>query len=531
LSLLLLCSIGSAEPLPDASDGVGRSIYREGRTRSGEPVRATVQQGVVLSGADAACVQCHRRSGLGGSEGQNAIRPIAGRLLFSPTAASGAAPAREKAGGPQRPPYTPASFARALREGVDPSGRRLDPLMPRYALSDEDIAGLSAYLATLSTGDAPGVTPTEIHFATVIAPGVAPETRGALLDVLHAFFRDKRGDTRKEARRRELGREPMYRGFRRWVLHVWELEGAPDTWREQLAARYSEQPVFAVIGGVGNGSWRPVHDFCEDRALPCLFPDVDYPALDAPGYYSVYFSRGVALEAEVLAKALVQPPASEGPIVQVFREDALGPVPARALHAALQQRGVAVVDHAVPRGQSPDAVFWSALFRDVRPSVLILWLDDADLRQFAAAPVPPLPALYVSGSLSQSQGAALGEAWRGRTHVVRLFEPARNLHRHLARMQAWLRARGIRASDPRTQANAYFAATLAGEAISHLGENFSRDYFLEGVEQMTEVSLAASIYPHLSLGPGQRFASRGGYVLDLAGDGEAAVSLGDWLVP
>jgi hypothetical protein len=79
---LLLAQGGLAAEPPAAvvaSHLAGQPIYRDGLLASGEPVRATVQKGVVLSGAEAACVNCHRRSGLGGSEGQNPIRPIAGR--------------------------------------------------------------------------------------------------------------------------------------------------------------------------------------------------------------------------------------------------------------------------------------------------------------------------------------------------------------------------------------------------------------------------------------------------------------------
>ena len=39
---------------------------------------------------------------------------------------------------------------------------------------------------------------------------------------------------------------------------------------------------------------------------------------------------------------------------------------------------------------------------------------------------------------------------------------------------------------------------------------------------MTEVSLSPSIYPRLSLGPGQRFASMGGYLVSLLHEAGAA---------
>jgi hypothetical protein len=99
-------------------------------------------------------------------------------------------------------------------------------------------------------------------------------------------------------------------------------------------------------------------------------------------------------------------------------------------------------------------------------------------------------------------------------------------------MKAWLRARNIPLGDERTQANAFFAATVTGDAVSHLGENFSRDYLIERIEQMTGASLSPSIYPRLSLGPGQRFASKGGYVVRFPeGTTDAPVPVSDWLIP
>lgn len=46
-------------------------------------------------------------------------------------------------------PYTDELIKRALTEGVDPSGRRLDSTMPRWQLSDKDFQDLLAYLKTL----------------------------------------------------------------------------------------------------------------------------------------------------------------------------------------------------------------------------------------------------------------------------------------------------------------------------------------------------------------------------------------------
>jgi cytochrome c553 len=533
LLLTLFSGVAAAEAEPAPA---GQRIYREGLLPSGTPLRGQVQNGVELSGMDAACARCHRRSGLGGSEGQNAIRPIAGRLLFSRPEIGGServrALFRVK---DQRPPYTLDSLARALREGVDPSGRKLDALMPRFALDDADIAELAAYLKGLSLEPSPGVTESEIHFATIIAPGVAPSRVQAMRDVLHAFFRDKNGGTRQESRRKSIGTERMYRVYRKWVLHEWVLSGPPETWQEQLAARYRQQPVFAVLSGIGAGSWRPVHEFCEQAGMPCVFPNVDYPEIAQDGYATLYFSRGVALEAEVLARHLAES-GRDGRIVQVFRDDAAGRVPAQALRAALQRRGIhAVSDHAVSgEGPVPER-FWSRLLRETRPGVLVLWLNDEDITQLhgqGKAP-PGMENVYLSGSLiARPCRVLLFGSWLDRMRLVYPFELSERRAQRLSRMNHWLEARKIPLIDERIQSSTYFALTVAGDALSSMGDNFSRDYFIERIEQMTEQSLSSAVYPRLSLGPGQRFASRGGYVARFPGEGESMLTpVSEWIVP
>lgn len=532
--LLLLAQGGAAAEPPDSQ--AGRAIYLNGQLPSGEPVRATVQKDVALNGAEAACVNCHRRSGLGGSEGQNPVRPIAGRLLFSASQTEFVRRRAVAGGAPDaRPAYTRASLARALREGIDPAGRVLDALMPRYALGDAEIDQLKRYLDGLSATTAPGVSDHEIHFATVITPGVEPERRHAMLDVLQAFFRDKNGNTRKEARRRDARSEQMYLAYRTWVLHVWELAGAAGTWHDQLDAHYREQPVFAVIGGLGSGSWQPVHAFCEGTGVPCVMPDVDYPVVEGAGHYSVYFSRGLALEADVLAKQLAETHSDTDRIVQVFRDDATGRLPARALRSALKRRGIDdLADYPVSGADPLSSAAWSTLLRDADPATLVVWLPPADVQNLAATGTPPagLQAVYLSASLFAMRHAGLPDGWLDRVRMVYPFALPANRERHLTRLDVWLRARNIALADARTQANAYFAATVTGDALAHIGENFSRDYFIERIEQMAETALSPSIYPRLTLGPGQRFASRGGYIVGFSGDADGVpVPLSDWLVP
>jgi len=178
---------------------LGKRIYREGVLPSGTLLTAQARNGVVRRGAQAACVNCHRRSGLGSSEGGKVVRPIAGAMLYHAPAAAGLrAPSRGLSG---RTLYTDALLAKAVREGVDASGRVLDLLMPRYALNDDDTRALVTYLKSLSSDPSPGATQDSIHFATIITPGVLPAKRKTMLHVLRAFFRANNARTRHAPQR------------------------------------------------------------------------------------------------------------------------------------------------------------------------------------------------------------------------------------------------------------------------------------------------------------------------------------------
>ena len=90
--------------------------------------------------------------------------------------------------------------------------------------------------------------------------------------------------------------------FRRASLSIWELKGAPETWRAQLEAYYTREPVFVVLGGMSNQSWEPIHTFCEEQRIPCLFPVTDFPVVTDTGWYTYYFSKGYAQEGEAVSR-------------------------------------------------------------------------------------------------------------------------------------------------------------------------------------------------------------------------------------
>ncbi|HSP18394.1 MAG TPA: cytochrome c [Myxococcaceae bacterium] len=519
----------------DGSPAAGERLYREGVLPSGKPVRGERESGLGVKGQAAACATCHRRSGLGSWEGQTVIPPIIGRYLFQPGARIVEDEAMPHVQGyiPRREAYTDATLARAIREGVAPGGKKLAYLMPRYALDDATMASLVAYLRSLTAGPVPGVTRDTLHFATIVTPDADPDARQGMLAVLRQFFADKNAGYRGESRPMQSTRGVMYRVLRKWQLHVWELTGPPEGWEQQLEQRMTETPVFAVVSGIAGRTWAPVHRFCQRSGLPCLFPNVQLPVVAEQDFYPLYFSRGVLLEADLLATRL--PPATastpRGGLLQLFRTGDVGEEAAAALSAAQKARsGLATVLR--PLGPEAKAPEFQAALADVRPGdVVVLWLRPADLALLPPA-VPRAETVLASGLMGGLERAPLPAAWR---RVVQLSYPFDLPDVRRVRMDfplGWFRIRQVPVVAERVQTDTYLSCAILSETLGHMLDSFVRDYLIERMEMLLSHRLVNGYYPRLGLAPGQRFASKGGHMVHLAApEGPALVADTPWVVP
>jgi hypothetical protein len=525
----------------DAAATVGESIYRRGVLGSGTPIEATRggDGGPTTHGAEAACVNCHRHSGLGSTEGSILIPPITGRYLFQPRNLKHEElelPYLENAHA-NRDPYTDVTLARAIRDGFDSAGKPFSLLMPRFALRDADMAALIRYLKSLDADSVPGVTPTVLHFATIITPDADPAKRRGMLDVMQHYFADKNNfplppSPPMRSSGKTLYAKSMYRANRHWQLHVWELTGSAATWTAQLQRHLAEEPVLAVVSGLGGSNWAPVHEFCEHEALPCLFPNVEVPVVADRDFYSLYFSKGVLLEAQLIAKRISEPGAGSSVKVvqQIYRVGDSGEPAARALAETLKGQGIMVRNEALgagPPGQGMPAALRNAATADA----LVLWLRPADIAALGAASAAPVP-VFMSGLMGGLDHSPLPVSWRSRTRLAYPYDMPEHSTVRLEYPLRWFSIRRIPIVAEQSQIDTYLACGLLAETIGHMADNFVRDYLVERMEEMLEHRVMTGSYPRLALAEGQRFASKGGYVVQLAGaEGSRITADGDWVVP
>jgi hypothetical protein len=213
---------------------------------------------------------------------------------------------------------------------------------------------------------------------------------------------------------------------------------------------------------------------------------------------------------------------------------------------------------------------------------LALWLRPDDLAKLNAIP-SSAAQVFVSATLTGNEPLALAQPWPPNTLLVQQYELPRRRDINLERFDAWQQGSRVEMVDRRMQSEVYFSARSLMWTLRGMLNNLHTDYLIERAESglsmfeamqvqdelqammmspvnkqppsniqatPSEVAAAAvasqaqmdhleamrkrdgtTFYPRLSLGQGQRFASKGAYLVRLNPDalGTAADPL--WVVP
>lgn len=527
---LIILAILVAFPANAGDADAGRDLYQFGTLASGEPVLAQGFADTEIAGETAACVQCHRRSGFGSYEGGFYVPPVTQPYLFGGRQISRDDRFRALFMQAQtaefrhqvrrirdRPAYTLELLGKVLRDGVDPNGRTLEHLMPRYSLSDTDLNNLYAYLQTLSAEVSPGVSEPYVDLATIVHEDVDPARVEAMIGTMESFvdwFNTRtRGDLRL-AGHSVYGSSLYTKYARLYRLHVWELSGPPETWRAQLEEYLREQPVFAMIGGQVDGSWAGISRFAEQNQIPTLFPITDLPGELGPlGGYTLYFNRGWYLEADLMLNWLRQEDTMD--VWQVVDQGSHGDEVAAYLQ---QQAGELDSRFSI---QSFDATRMPDMRQCNEPSrgdntALVVWTRDPDVesieawRRCAGAGVIVLPAIVSSHSGLRTLEREAELRFSYPFALQNEFYPERH------RARAWMNTRGLDYDAVDVQFKAYYAMSMFRDSFRHLLDHYHRDYLVEVFEHQIQGSPNPGLFPEMELSPRQRYTSRSGYIVALA---------------
>lgn len=527
---------------------LGENMYRQGILPSGKVMEAYIRGDVEVDSTAFSCSSCHLRAGIGSVEGGVVTPPTNGVKLYQPyqrppslddipDKASRYVYAKTVA---ERPAYTRDSLAKALRFGIDPAGQKFNDVMPRYPLTDRDMSILISYLELLSNEPSPGASKEGFSFATIITDEVSQDDRRALLQSLQRFIDERNQQVNMYKDFIKFGYTPtadMKYAFRQASLAIWELKGPPATWQKQLANHLKNRPVFAVLGGISNGDWRPIHEFCEAERLPCLFPITDFPVVSENSWYTYYFNKGYAQEGEAVARYLnrLEKLPAGAPILQIVQDSPNGAALAAGFQKSWSElERPAITTVTLTAGQLNDQETLTGLLKKHTPEVLLLWADTAMLPLLPGlvAKLPETGTVFVSSSYLGKETAAIAEEVRNRVYITFPYRltpyVGPKTGGYDARVPILTSARDLgsrriasRSTDVLKQ------STLLG--LSLLYDNLYRDNLLDIMSM--QMDLIVRDYERLSFGPGQRYASKGCYIIQLGpGPDPALVPRSEWVI-
>jgi ABC-type branched-subunit amino acid transport system substrate-binding protein len=461
----------------------GRRLYLEGITPSGEPLRALIGFGQTpLSGQAVACGNCHGADGKGRAEGGVLPAQIDWDELTKPYGHS-------HPGGRRHGPFTAASFVRAVNEGLDPAGNRLDWAMPRYSLSRADAEVLVAHLKRLGEERAPGVGDATLRIGTILPDEKRLAAAGAMRAALAAY---------------------MQKVNRAGGLHQRKLELVVAGDYREARRRFATAPVFALVSPFELEHDGELHKLVEETRLPVVGAVTGAAATAQRDSLVFHVMPGAEEQAAVLVEFAARRAGTplRGAIVASGSPADEHAAQAAARRCAARRCGdLARIGWYAARFDAAQAV---RTLKKERREQLFFFGTQQELELLLeeaanASDASWRPSIHASGSHAR---AALAARERFAGEILLGFPtlpvgPA---------LQELRREFGLPAQHEAAQATALAAAAVLVEALRRAGRDLTRERLVRALESLNNYD-PGGFGPAVSFGPDRRNGARGGYVV------------------
>jgi ABC-type branched-subunit amino acid transport system substrate-binding protein len=475
-----------------AAEARGKHIYIEGESISRRVITAQIQRTEAPApAAIVPCISCHGADGRG-SDNALASSNVSWNAMTSPD--------KHQHGQRVHAPYDEETLARAITAGIDPDGNSLEAVMPRYNLSDEDMADLIAYLKVIDSQADPGISATSIRLGTVLPmDGQHAGLGRAMRDMLEACFNAVNASGGVHGRKLEL------------VVGSWGGNDDPPIWeaRDLLAA---ESP-FALLGPYIPNYDAELQALAIEQRIPVIGP---YTVLPPGGdnRYSFYLQAGLAQQAATLVEAIVAE-ADAGkaklgvvyPRVQSF--DSLAEAVSRRA-SALNLDPVVSSDYLLNQFDGSATV---ATLRDAQVDAVVFLGSAAELVELgnAAERAGWRPYLLAPGLLAERRIFELPQSFSGRVLLAYASLPTDYNAAGAAEFEQLHEDYGFDYRHSIGQIAAYTAAKVLIEGLERAGRGLDRERLVDTLESLNDFH--AGLTPPISFGPSRRIGTLGAHIV------------------
>jgi ABC-type branched-subunit amino acid transport system substrate-binding protein len=494
----------------------GRQIYMKGESAGGEITAILGSDNLELSAGAFPCANCHGLKGEGTREGGLQPPP----LIWSKLVTAGQSALTRQ----ERRPYNETSLARAITSGIDSSGGKLHPGMPRFKMTGAQMADLIAYLKKLGMepDTDPGLSIEAIKVGTAL-PMTGPLARiGEDVKLaLEAYFA-------------EVNRHGGIYG-RKFELAVADSHGDGAGTVEATRRLIEQDKVFALVGSFEPTMSEAANELLKQREVPLIGPVTLSPRQSAvPNPYVFYLLPGFADQSRTLVDFIsTQPGRSAGQaakrVAVIYAEndldrDALAGVKSQARRHAME----IVAEQSYMAGKFAAAPLVSSLIAK-RPDY-VFFFGSGD--EFTAMAVEMDKANLDAGLLSSATmiGRAAFNSPASLTARSFFSYPASLPERDdFSEFITLMQKSGVALRSPAFQAVAFAAAKIMVEAVKASGRQFNRLDLIHALEQLR--NYPTGVLAPVSFGPNRRVGADGVYVVKVDAEKKQYIPVSNRIVP
>ncbi|MDT7688858.1 MAG: hypothetical protein QOE46_1617 [Acidobacteriota bacterium] len=501
--VLVLCCLACARATAQASltprESRGRQIYLQGTSPAGREILAYIgEASLEVPGSAMACANCHGLDGKGKPEGGVTPSNLTWETLTKPYGVT-------HADGRRHPPYTERGLDLAVTRGTDPAGNRLQNVMPRYAMSRDDLADLIAYLKRLGTDRDPGIGEDKIVVGTAVpARGALAEMGQAIKAVTTAYFD-------------ELNSQGGLYG-RRVELKFVETAETPAATRANFERFLKDEQVFAMTGAFIAGAEKEIVPLMAQHEVPLVGPLTLYPQTGFPLNRQVfYLLAGMDVQARALVKfAAKRPGLKKAGLAVVYPTSTLN---ADILEAAKDQSKLDGLGEPQADGYEGGRFDAAGTIKRLRQSNrdVILFVGSGEEALALMAEADKLgwfPTLLLPGTGGATGifNAPLG--FDGKLFFSFPITPANQSAEGARQFRALAEKYKLPSHHQAAQLSAYSSAIILTEALRRAGRELSREKLIAALEGLNEYP--TGLMPPITYGPNRRVGASGAYVVTVA---------------
>jgi ABC-type branched-subunit amino acid transport system substrate-binding protein len=489
----------------------GKQIYFEGTSPSGEKITAYIgAERIELPGSAAICATCHGPDGRGRPEAGVIPSDITWGQLMKGYGHSHPM-------GRKHPAFTEASLKRSILNGVDPGGNQLDPSMPTYAMSVEDINDLIAYMKRLETDFDPGLEDKSIRIGTMMpSKGQTARIGEGMVQVMAAYFEEINSQGGIYNRKLKL------------IASPYDTTGQSAL--ADAAQLLEEEKVFAVVGAVIAGTDREMAELAEKKKVPLIGPFTLFSAdLYALNEFTFYLFSGLSEQVRTLVDFAARELKLENPRVAVLgggdnlQKDLQTAITAQSeVHGWTGVAGFSMV----PDRFKPDAAARALKEQGVD---CLFYLSFGGLKTLleAADKIDWQPHIFLPGAFVEKEILELPVAFQKRIYLSYPTLPSDQTPAGISEFKTLLEKHELPVKHLTSQISAYVAAKILVEGLKRTGRDLSREKFIHSLEKLYEFQ--TGLTPRVTYGPNRRIGALGSYIVTIDLEKKNFTPVGGWI--